>query len=68
MHRHFLSLPSFQHKAARQPIIFSNRLGGRSSDQKVSGTDGCSKMTMDNGFEKITWLLGGVPTVRLISR
>ena len=40
---------------------FFESLGGRSSDQKVKGSDGCKTMVMDDGFEIITLTLGSIP-------
>ncbi len=40
---------------------FFESLGGRSSDQKVTGSDGCKKLVMEDGFEIITLTLGSIP-------
>ncbi|MEI7801152.1 MAG: hypothetical protein WCI97_00765 [Bacteroidota bacterium] len=36
-------------------------LGGSSTDQKVTGSNECKTMVMDDQFEKITLILGSIP-------
>lgn len=40
---------------------FFTTLGGTSSSQKVTSTDGCKTLVMDDGFEIITLVLGNIP-------